>query len=609
MRSPTPLLYWVLVAPLLLGWSLGTSYPLLDLASLPAAYALSLPAQGAWWGAAGALLLCGLATALGPRVRALWLVGCSLGTLGATAVLASSLSQSRPLLWLVILPLALGPKQEPDRSAWLLPQRALPVLGGLCWLLAVQITPWGSQPLLAALDGVAGPLVDGLPGWGGTGLGVVTLAVSAALLAWRVRPRPVAAALGALAGVALELSFGGLHGVLLAALAGGLVGAWALPLREASQRPLLLLLPLLLLSTVLAGSAAWQERWSCASSTNASVRFISTERDVEDIAVIPGNLPFIVLLRDDGRRIDRLGPTGQINGSAALDPPGGFLLSSGRSRSPFARVVGTDEATTIEWWSPSSLKRTHALELPGQCSPVDGRLVGENDRVYFSCRHRREILFGEPGGQEIEILGTPKAGREPLSGRVVPVVFARGPRARFWVENTSAPEIPGLGPYQAGPWASTALVTPDGLLVAGGPSGRLEVRALDPLDSALNPRPEETSQERSARAFDHVVERASLGVWAEDLVWNDHQSAVYVTSAHDGRIVLVDPEVTWHRKTVSVGAPPSRVVVDPQSGSLFGVNRCGLFELRIPSLFPWESTGDVEVETTPTPTVAPEEAP
>jgi len=36
------------------------------------------------------------------------------------------------------------------------------------------------------------------------------------------------------------------------------------------------------------------------------------------------------------------------------------------------------------------------------------------------------------------------------------------------------------------------------------------------------------------------------------------------------------------------------VVVDPESGTLFGVNRCGLFTLRISSIFPWESTGDVE---------------
>jgi hypothetical protein len=78
------------------------------------------------------------------------------------------------------------------------------------------------------------------------------------------------------------------------------------------------------------------------------------------------------------------------------------------------------------------------------------------------------------------------------------------------------------------------------------------------------------------------------------MLWSPHHAALWVTSRNSGDISLVDTQVTWHRKTVQVGPPPRAAVVDAGSGTLFGVNRCGLFTLRIPSIFPWESTGDVE---------------
>jgi hypothetical protein len=38
-----------------------------------------------------------------------------------------------------------------------------------------------------------------------------------------------------------------------------------------------------------------------------------------------------------------------------------------------------------------------------------------------------------------------------------------------------------------------------------------------------------------------------------------------------------------------VGAPPIQVVVDSPSQTLYGVNRCGVFEARLKSTFPWRN--------------------
>ena len=62
-----------------------------------------------------------------------------------------------------------------------------------------------------------------------------------------------------------------------------------------------------------------------------------------------------------------------------------------------------------------------------------------------------------------------------------------------------------------------------------------------------------------------------------------------------------DLEVSWHQASVGVGAVPRQVVVDSPSQTLFGVNRCGVFEARIKSTFPWR-------DVPPPPPVASEKA-
>jgi hypothetical protein len=88
-----------------------------------------------------------------------------------------------------------------------------------------------------------------------------------------------------------------------------------------------------------------------------------------------------------------------------------------------------------------------------------------------------------------------------------------------------------------------------------------------------------------------------VGIWPDFAAFSSQQEAVYVASSLDGRVFLMDPVVPWQQVLARTGAPARRLLVDGPSGTLYGANRCGVFELRIRSTFPWESSGDVEPAT------------
>jgi hypothetical protein len=96
------------------------------------------------------------------------------------------------------------------------------------------------------------------------------------------------------------------------------------------------------------------------------------------------------------------------------------------------------------------------------------------------------------------------------------------------------------------------------------------------------------------------LDRVRVGIWPGTPHYSALQDAVYVTSPIDGRIWLVDPTVTWHQASVRLGPPPRQAIVDAASGTLYGVHRCGLFQVRMGSVFPWRSTGDLEAHETAT---------
>ncbi|MEE2829387.1 MAG: hypothetical protein VX498_09375 [Myxococcota bacterium] len=595
MSIPRPsFILSVLVAPLLLSWGLGTSHFLLDWASVPGASLLRLPALMSWPGLLAVAVLSVLATIRGPEARVLWAAALLAGTLGGLATLLPALVFARPILWVALLPLAMGGFSDPD-SPWSLRQRALPLLGLCTWLPAMRLRPWGSGLLPEGVEDIAvGLVVSGSPWTGLLLVGLPSLVV-ALLLVRRTSFRPIPTVLGALLALLLEWGFGSGEGLLLAGLLGAVLGALALPFKEGLQEPLFLILPLLLLCGLLGLRSGVLERWDCSTARADGVRFLTTDQDIESIAAIPGNLPFLVVLREGGQRLERLGPTGLVNETRELEHPGGFLVSSGREGARFARVLPEGPGARIEWWNPSTLERTHSVKLEAPCRPGDAAFEFRTgaERVFVSCLDTGRIQFAEPGAQEASVLADLGPGA-PLSVASPPSVFRGGVLAALRLAYPGPDAPPGLGPVSVGPWSSAAALSPVGLLIARGPVGQLELRGGDPLSKLLAPESQPSPREDTRRGLRNVLERVRVGRWPDKLAWSGSQSAVYVTSSAEGRVYLVDPQVGWHQASVRVGAPPRQIVADSDSGRLFGVNRCGLFEVWIPSVFPWESTGDVE---------------
>ena len=138
------------------------------------------------------------------------------------------------------------------------------------------------------------------------------------------------------------------------------------------------------------------------------------------------------------------------------------------------------------------------------------------------------------------------------------------------------------------------------LVLSRGPVGLLEIRGPDPLaflDVSQTPSP--------YAGLGNLRDRVRAGLWPDRLLGSGPKGALYTSSRLEGRVRRIDTEVTWQQSSASIGAPVRQAVVDPRSGSVYGVNRCGLFELIVPSTFPWDSTGDVESEVQAPEPVAP----
>jgi hypothetical protein len=378
-----------------------------------------------------------------------------------------------------------------------------------------------------------------------------------------------------------------------------LLGAWPLPLYRGLTQPVAIALPLLALTGLIGFGAGLGGRWVCPAGNGEYLRFLTQDPGASDVAVIPGNLPFILLLRGDApARLERLSPTGVISESVALERPGGRLVSSGTSGGQVARLVPAgsegEAYAQVEWWNPSTMERVALIELPPSCAPEGGRMDEDSPAIALSCSDGRLLRLDPKNGSWSDI-GDPSPGsRANYSSDSLPLRLRGGPLARFVIETSTEGSAPALGPFSAGPWTNRARVTPGGLVLARGPLGQVEVRGEDPLWTLGVGAPESSGADRKADEARHVLNRARIPGWPDRMLWSPHHAALWVTSRNSGDISLVDTQVTWHRKTVQVGPPPRAAVVDAGSGTLFGVNRCGLFTLRIPSIFPWESTGDVE---------------
>lgn len=639
---------WVLAAPVLLEWGFGAAHPLLDWLGQPGAVLLSLPSV---LGVYGLVVVVGLAVAEErsarrtrqvieggePRDhtyreqsraslhRSMFRVAEAMASL---SVLASCLALSRPLSWLALVPLAVFGLVASTETAWALPHRGRPLLVVLCWALCLIVPPGTATVGVGTSLLASASWLTALPSVVRTLLSLVPLVVLAVFFARRAALRRIGLVAGMGSALLLEATFGTPVSLPFAVGLGALLGGWPLPLiRRPEQRghgpifldePLRIVLPALGVTALVVFGSGMQSRWICPPGDGEYLRFLAKDPGASDVAVVPGNLPFILLLRGEPpARLERLSPTGIVGDSVPLDRPGGRLVSSGALGGEVARLVPSAElpadrtstpqqGATVEWWLPSTMERVALWPLPSGCDPVAGQMAQNSSDLVVSCSDGRLFSLDRGSGAASAVGDSSLSARAGYSADVLPLRLRSGPLSRFVIETSTMGSAPALGPFGAGAWTGNARITPGGLLLARGPIGQIEVRGEDPLWTVGIGAPESTGAKRRGDEAQHVLDRVRVPGWPDQLLWSPHHAALWVTSRNSGEISLVDTQVTWHRQTVNVGPPPSRVVVDLESGTLFGVNRCGLFTLRIPSIFPWESTGDVEgAALEPAPVVVP----
>lgn len=556
------ILAWCLAAPLLISWGLGTTHPLLDLLASPAAVLLSVPAMLGGLGFAGVVAL----VAAGERTRG---VDRFVAVWGALALLAHALAAVRPLPWVALL-LGVAVMRRRVPSAWPEAGANARWLGALAWGAAAVVRPWGPGVPEAVLSAVGSAADAALPVLGGEIPVLVAVAAMASWLRRRSPPDLRGALLGTALGVAVIAAFGDDGWWGSAAAIGMLVGAWPIPVSPSPAR----VIPALLLVCALASlRLGLTERWRCeAAFDEPSIQYFSRAADIQSLGVVPGNLPYLVVLRDGGARLERLATTGIVSDAVAVSPPGGVLLSSA-AYAPIVRAVASGDRLLVEWWDAALLERVTTAEVARPCDPVGGRADRDGLEATVVCADGTLVRARADGGAVTD------GGARAIATAGDDFVLRGGPLGSVQFRSTTSAWV--------GPWTAGVGQSPRQLLLGRGPAGQLEVRGS---------RPSITGGPAASvgAAIRTPLDRVRVGVWPGTPHYAALQDAAYVTSPVDGRIWLVDPQVTWHQTAAVIGPPPRQAIVDSASGTLYGVHRCGLFQVRIRSVFPWRSTGDVE---------------
>jgi hypothetical protein len=575
----------VVFSPLLLSWGLGTTNPVLDLLVVPAAFLASFPAFLGLPGAIGVLALALLRLRLkkiGPWIDPLAL-------LGVLSLLPSALAATRPLPWVALLvPLWwLGRGRASSTTAYDLPDGLRGVLGGIAWLAASRVRPFGDGLLPAEVEDLLASGIERLPESISTAPMFLLALVAAVLLHRRAPADRRGAVGGALLGLLACATFGVESGWSSAAVVGAVAGAWPAS-KGRIERVVAPILLIVLLSSVRLGGL---ERWNCGVLTHhPTTKLLLDRSDLSSLGVVPGNLPYLVALRGDGALLERFSTTGVVNETRPLDPPGGMLASTGGDDAPVLRLVQGSEGLLVEWWRASVMERTAVVKTNEPCEPVDAGYEPVSQRVWAACED----------GDVVTVDAAHPAERWELPGRTEDldqapgsvVRLRRGPLGHLVLRDPQ-----GVVQTSAfvGPWAEDVDPGPERLVVAHGPAGQISLRGAPPrIDGHPDATPEPIGLDALRRDVRHVLGRARVGTWPSEVHWSIANRSVYVTSDIDARVTLVDGEVPWHQATAPLGAPPRQVVLDGPSGTLYGVNRCGVFEVRILTTFPWASTGDIE---------------
>lgn len=576
----------VLFVPLHLSWGLGTAHPILDALALPAAVLASAPAA---LGGLGAVLT-GVLAVLRLRLPRLALPVDFLGLWGALAFLGPALAATRPLPWVpAAVALIWWVRRRPGLGAapWDLPGPVRGLVGALLWLAASRVRPFGPGLLPASFEDVIASGIDGLPSAFVTAPAVLLAIGAALLLARRGAPDLRGALLGAALGLLAVATFGWESAWLSAAVLGAVAGAWPVTTGRVER----VLGPLLLAAMLSSVRIGGLERWNCgAVEAHPTTKLLLKRGDLRSLGVVPGNLPYLVALRADGGALERFSTTGAVNQSRDVDPPGGLLLSTVGDDAPILRFVDGGEGLQVEWWAASLMERVDLVKTEEACEPIDAGYEHVSRRVWAACADGDVVTVDpEHPAQRWDLAGRTQ-DLDQAPGSVVRL--RRGPLGRLVLRDPA-----GLVQTSAfvGPWAEDVDPGPERLVVAHGPAGQISLRG-GPAVVPGRPggRPEPTGLAALRRDVRHVLGRARVGNWPSEVHWSIANRSVYVTSEVDARVTLVDGEVPWHQHHAPLGAPPRQVVLDSPSGTLYGVNRCGVFEVRIPTTFPWASTGDIE---------------
>ncbi len=529
----------------------------------------------------GGLVLVILLTAVAairPSPRLLFLIHQSMG-LVAGLLLAPVAAHARPLPWITAAFLVVAwfrrEAGEPEPSS---PSRgpvfALPIL----WGLLATVRPFGDglMPPEAA-DSIA--LFFGDRPFVADALTFLLPLAAVPLLAGPAMRGAWSIGAGALAAIALVATFGSDQAWFSAALLGGVIGAYPprLPTGPSGRNRLLLYTFVICLCA--SGRLALTERWRCGDlAEEAPVKTLLEKRDVLGIALSAGNLGYLALLDNGGTSLRRMTVTGALGDAVPLSPPGGRLVSPLAPGGHVTRVVPTEAGTLLEWWDIPRLEKVSTRTLEPGCA-VDRALDDGGGGLLVQCTAGETLRVGRDG--EPEVLPWTLTLEEVLNRGVL--VRRSGVLGHGGILEGNAPGA--LRPL--GPFVEDLASTPGGFLVTRGPAGVLELRRPpDAIPSLYTP--PESPLERVSEALENVYDSARVGTWPGEVHYSPRREGAYVTSPIDATVTLVDLEVTWQQRAVSVGAPPRQVVLEPGTATLYVANRCGVFAVRTPRPDPWE---------------------
>ncbi|MBJ93115.1 MAG: hypothetical protein CMP23_01430 [Rickettsiales bacterium] len=583
--------------PLLLSWGLGLVDAGLDRLVLVSAAVAALPAV---FGNAGSLALAGLGLAAVLSRRRF--VGLGVGLLGfyelccllgALSLVSSAMAMSRPASWLAWAGVLLAVTRalpSPDRSL-LIPRWFWQLLGLLCWLLAARARPFKDGLLGQGGERFIAGLIESQPGWLWEGL---LLLSCLALVVWVLRAwRPLHSLwlivlFAAGAALLFEHVFGGQLAAAPVVALLGVVGLLAPTRLTSGQGSLSLVMVVLLVCLIAELRLGITERWDCRALDEESGAKLLAAGVFDSIAVVPDNMPFIALLEEGGAQLSRLSPGGGgFSASVAVEPAGGQLVSPPSGTRSVGRLVQEPERLLVEWWDVHSLQRQAVRSIAARCDPGLSFMEPGGASMWISCLRDGTVLIVDPrpdGPVTSWSMGASVQGVQRLVGGVLVDTGGVDSRAGIYQGQGRGLAELGLGAYSSG--IVSVSEYGEAFAVSRGPAGHVEVRGRAPSVEYQYPLDLNTA-EGALEALGTRFDSARLGRWPARPHWIKGQGSVYVASAVDARVFRQDLEVTWHRASAVLGGVPYQVALDSSSESLFGINRCGVFEVKLKSTFPW----------------------